>query len=35
MKEIIQTGADQLMELPYFAELRAGKLSTTAYSNVY
>ena len=28
MKEIIQPGVDQLMELPYFTELRAGKLST-------
>ncbi|MGH7796716.1 MAG: hypothetical protein ACREQ2_17775 [Candidatus Binatia bacterium] len=28
MKEIIQPGVDQLMELPYFRELRAGKLST-------
>lgn len=28
MKEIIQPGVDRLMELPYFRELRAGKLST-------
>jgi pyrroloquinoline-quinone synthase len=27
MKEIIQPGVDQLMELPYFSELRSGKLS--------
>ena len=27
IKDIIQPGVDQLMELPYFAELRAGKLS--------
>ena len=28
MKEIIQPGVDQLIALPYFTELRAGKLST-------
>lgn len=28
MKEIIQPGVDQLLDLPYFRELRAGKLST-------
>jgi pyrroloquinoline-quinone synthase len=28
VKEIIQPGVDQLMALPYFTELRAGKLST-------
>jgi len=28
IKEIIQPGVDQLVELPYFTELRAGKLST-------
>lgn len=28
MEEIIQPGVDQLMALPYFTELRAGKLST-------
>jgi pyrroloquinoline quinone (PQQ) biosynthesis protein C len=28
IKEIVQPGVDQLMELPYFTELRAGKLST-------
>ena len=28
IKEIIQPGVDQLMERPYFTELRAGKLST-------
>ncbi|MGH7870777.1 MAG: iron-containing redox enzyme family protein [Candidatus Binatia bacterium] len=28
MQEIIQPGVDQLMDLPYFTELRAGKLST-------
>ena len=28
MKEIIQPGVDRLMDLPYFTELRAGKLST-------
>ena len=28
LKEIIQPGVDQLMALPYFTELRAGKLST-------
>jgi pyrroloquinoline quinone (PQQ) biosynthesis protein C len=27
VKDIIQPGVDQLMELPYFTELRAGKLS--------
>lgn len=27
MQEIIQPGVDQLMDLPYFTELRAGKLS--------
>jgi thiaminase len=27
IKEIIQPGVDQLMSLPYFTELRAGKLS--------
>lgn len=27
IKDIIQPGVDQLMELPYFTELRAGKLS--------
>jgi pyrroloquinoline quinone (PQQ) biosynthesis protein C len=27
-REIIQPGVDQLMALPYFTELRAGKLST-------
>jgi len=28
MKEIIQPGVDRLMALPYFTELRSGKLST-------
>lgn len=28
IKEIIQPGVDRLMALPYFTELRAGKLST-------
>lgn len=28
MKEIIQPGVDRLMDLPYFTELRAGRLST-------
>ena len=28
IKEIVQPGVDQLMELPYFTELRSGKLST-------
>lgn len=28
MKEIIQPGVERLMQLPYFIELRAGKLST-------
>ncbi len=27
IKEIVQPGVDQLMELPYFTELRSGKLS--------
>jgi pyrroloquinoline quinone (PQQ) biosynthesis protein C len=28
IKEIIQPGVDELVQLPYFTELRAGKLST-------
>jgi len=28
VKEIIQPGVNRLMELPYFTELRSGKLST-------
>lgn len=28
IKDIIQPGVDQLVELPYFTELRAGNLST-------
>ena len=28
IKEIIQPGVDELVELPYFTELRTGKLST-------
>ncbi len=27
VKEIIQPGVDRLMEVPYFTELRSGKLS--------
>jgi hypothetical protein len=27
LKEIVQPGVEELMELPYFTELRSGKLS--------
>jgi len=35
MKEVIQPGVEQLMQLPYFTELRTGKLSTKRAKKIF